>query len=210
MSAKWTVAATALVLTLLETDSNRPLVAKQVRRGRATVLELPPVPARPPVITGIQPNTNLASGQADRGRVRGREWTGRVESWAASAWPHTVSSARLGSGGGGMRSHCWWGQDRHWYFVQRTCPPSPRPFTWRGTGNSYVHTPCSPRLEPPDLRGHFNPANLLRSPRPCQAALAKGLRQQGHSPSMPRASARNAAGCGRVVIALKAKGARWA
>ncbi len=123
-------------------------------------------PPRPPVITGIQPTRNLASEQADPGRVRGREWTGRVESWAVSAWPHTASSARFGSGGAGMRSHCSWGQDRHWYFVQRTYPPRPRPFTWRGTGNSYVHTPCSPRLKPPHLHGHFNPANLLRSHRP--------------------------------------------
>ena len=39
---------------------------------------------------------------------------------------------------------------------------------------------------------------------------ANGLRQQGHSPSWPRASDEKADGCGSVVIALNASGARWA
>src|SRR5262249_29250012 len=42
------------------------------------------------------------------------------------------------------------------------------------------------------------------------AASANRLRQHGHSPSNPRASAANAVGCGRVMIALNASGARWA
>ena len=39
-------------------------------------------------------------------------------------------------------------------------------------------------------------------------ASAKRLRQQGHSPSYPLTRAANADGCGRVMIALNANGAR--
>ena len=39
---------------------------------------------------------------------------------------------------------------------------------------------------------------------------ANGLLQHGHSPSYPLTRAENAVGCGRVVIALNASGARCA
>jgi hypothetical protein len=58
-------------------------------------------------------------------------------------------------------------------------------------------------------RTHRNSSNLLRSHRLCQAS-AKPLRQHGHSPSCPLSSAENAVGCGSVMIALNASGARWA
>jgi hypothetical protein len=38
------------------------------------------------------------------------------------------------------------------------------------------------------------------------AVSVNRLRQQGHSPSNPRANAENAVGCGRVMIALNARG----
>jgi hypothetical protein len=41
-------------------------------------------------------------------------------------------------------------------------------------------------------------------------ASANRLRQHGHSPSCPLIRANNAVGCGSVMIALKASGARWA
>jgi hypothetical protein len=41
-------------------------------------------------------------------------------------------------------------------------------------------------------------------------ASAKRRRQHGHSSSCPWIRAENAVGCGRVMIALNANGARWA
>lgn len=41
-------------------------------------------------------------------------------------------------------------------------------------------------------------------------ASANPRRQHGHSPSCPLSSAENAVGCGIVIIALNANGARWA
>jgi hypothetical protein len=49
-----------------------------------------------------------------------------------------------------------------------------------------------------------------RSDRPSQPASANRLRQHGHSLSPPRRIAENALGCGSVMIARKASGARWA
>jgi hypothetical protein len=48
------------------------------------------------------------------------------------------------------------------------------------------------------------------SHRPNYPASANGRRQQGHSPSCPWIRAENAVGCGMVMIALNASGARWA
>ncbi len=50
----------------------------------------------------------------------------------------------------------------------------------------------------------------LRSHRPNYPPSANGRRQQGHSPSCPWIRAENAVGCGMVMIALNASGARWA
>lgn len=48
------------------------------------------------------------------------------------------------------------------------------------------------------------------SGRPHQAASANRLRQHGHSPSFPLRMVENALGCGSVMIARKASGARCA
>src|SRR6478672_4208966 len=50
------------------------------------------------------------------------------------------------------------------------------------------------------LVGTVYPASVI--PTACYDASAKRVRQHGHSPSMPFVSARNAVGCGRVIIAL--------
>jgi hypothetical protein len=57
-----------------------------------------------------------------------------------------------------------------------------------------------------DLTNSFRNGHLARI---CQAS-ANPRRQRGHSPSCPLSSAENPVGCGIVVIALNANGARWA
>ena len=69
----------------------------------------------------------------------------------------------------------------------------------------YAQHPYPCAIRPKHLRTQRIAANLQRSHRPNYPASANGRRQQGHSPSCPWIRARNAVGCGMIMIALNAK-----
>jgi hypothetical protein len=62
----------------------------------------------------------------------------------------------------------------------------------------------------PTRKAFFGVRCTLRAHRPCHVASVKRLWQHGHAPSNPRTSAKKALGCGSVIIARNAGGARWA
>ena len=65
-------------------------------------------------------------------------------------------------------------------------------------------------LSCPPFLGNNSEKCLLRFHRPLDQTLVNHLRQQGHSPTNPFTSDIKAVGCGSVMIALNANGARWA
>lgn len=69
-------------------------------------------------------------------------------------------------------------------------------------------TPLNARVSHTLEVANVSPANYLGPLARCYHASENGRRQQGHSPSKPLTRVEKALGCGSVIIALNARGAR--